>query len=178
MPTPTRIKAPALPPAVPQSKEACAASIRTLGDLQREHARRVADMNDRIAAITAEQQPVLDDLAQRIQQLAGGIHTWCEAHRVQLCGEGDRLGKTANLVTGEVGWRQRPPSVTVRGEEAVLEALARMGLTRFIRARQAVNKEAILAEPEAVRGVPGIGINTGVEDFFVTPFEVAAEVPA
>ena len=33
-----------------------------------------------------------------------------------------------------------------------------------------MNKEAILNEPEAVRGVPGIAISQG-EDFIVTPFE-------
>lgn len=31
-------------------------------------------------------------------------------------------------------------------------------------------------EPEAVRGIAGITIVTGVEDFIVTPFEAKAEV--
>ena len=162
--------------AVPQSKNDCAQAIRTLGDLQREFERERAAMNDAIAAVTQQHQPQLASLTERIQALQAGVQAWCEAHRTELCGEGDKLGKTANLVTGEVAWRQRPPSVSIRGVEAVLETLARMGFTRFIRSKNEPNKEAMLNEPDAVRGIAGINIVTGVEDFIVTPFEAQAEV--
>ena len=58
------------------------------------------------------------------------------------------------------------------GVERVLEALRRLGLHRFIRRKEEVNKEAILAEPQAVSAVPGISIAQGVEDFAITPFEI------
>lgn len=160
---------------VPQSKNDCAQCIHQLGDLQRDFERERAEMNDAIAAITAQHQPRLADLQQRMQALQDGIQAWCEAHRVQLCGEGDKLGKTANMVTGEVSWRQRPPSVSIRGVDNVIETLERMGLNRFIRSKAEPNKEAMLAEPEAVRGIAGINIVTGVEDFIVVPFEAQAE---
>ena len=161
---------------VPQSKNGCAEAIRALGDLQREFERQRAAMNDTIAAITQQHQPVLADLQQRMQALQDGIQAWCEAHRTELCGEGDKLGKTANLVTGEVSWRQRPPSVSIRGVDTVLETLERMGLARFVRTKAEPNKEAMLNEPDAVRGIAGISIVTGVEDFIVVPFEAQAEV--
>lgn len=171
----TRIKSKTLV-AVPQSKNDCAESIRALGDLQREFERERAAMNDHIAAITQHHQPVLADLSARIEALQAGVQAWCEAHRVELCGEADKLGKTANLVTGEVSWRVRPPSVSIRGLDSVLETLQRMGLTRFVRSRAEPNKEAMLNEPDAVRGIAGITIVTGVEDFIVSPFEAKAEV--
>lgn len=171
----TRIKSKTLA-AVPQSKNDCAESIRLIGDLQREFERERAAMNDAISAITQQHQPALSDLAQRIEALQTGVQAWCEAHRVELCGEGDKLGKTANLVTGEVSWRQRPPSVSIRGVDTVLETLLRMGLGRFVRVKNEPNKEAMLNEPEAVRGIAGISIVTGVEDFIVVPFEATAEV--
>jgi phage host-nuclease inhibitor protein Gam len=171
----TRIKSKTLV-AVPQSKNDCAESIRLIGDLQREFERERAEMNDAIAAITQKHQPLLADLSQRLDALQAGVQAWCEAHRIELCGEADKLGKTVNLVTGEVSWRQRPPSVSIRGAETVLETLARMGLSRFVRTRAEPNKEAMLNEPEAVRGIAGITIVTGVEDFIVTPFEAKAEV--
>ena len=68
-------------------------------------------------------------------------------------------------------WRQRPPSVAVRGADAVIAALKKLGLSRFVRTKEEVNKEAILNDAEAVRGVGGISINSGVEDFVITPFE-------
>lgn len=171
----TRIKSKTLA-AVPQSKDDCAASIRTLGDLNREFERTRADMNDAIAVITQEHQPLLAALSQRIEALQTGVQAWCEAHRVDLCGEGDKLGKTANLVTGEVSWRQRPPRVTIRDADSVLDTLLRMGLGRFVRVKNEANKEAMLNEPDAVRGIAGITIVTGTEDFIVVPFEAQAEV--
>lgn len=171
----TRFKSKTLA-AVPQSKNDCAESIRVIGDLQREFERLRAEMNDAIAAITHDAQPELAALSERVIGLQTGVQAWCEAHRVDLCGENDKLGKTANLVTGEVAWRQRPPSVIVRGAETVTETLLRMGLGRFVRVKNEINKEAMLNEPDAVRGIAGITIVTGTEDFIVTPFEAQAVV--
>lgn len=156
----------------PQTKDDVAADIRKLGDLQRSMTRRTADMNDAIGAITAQAQPELEALQEQITTLQGGVQTWCEANRDTLTDNGKT--KTANLVTGEVNWRQRPPSVGVRGADAVIDMLKRLGLTKFIRAKEEVNKEAILNEPDEVRGVAGITINSGVEDFVITPFEQEA----
>lgn len=96
------------------------------------------------------------------------MQTWAEANRDAITQNG-RV-KTAAFTTGEVSWRIRPPSVAIKGVEAVLNSLRRLGLTRFIREKSEVNKEAILNEPAAVAKVPGITINQG-EDFVVTPFE-------
>jgi len=159
----------------PQSQTDCAADIKKLGDLQRERARLAADMNDEIAAITKRFQPRLEQLGERIDTLQTGVQIWCDAHRSELT-KAHKV-KFANLVTGEVAWRQRPPSVSIRGTEAVLETLERMGLTRFIRTRSEPNKEAMLAEPVAVRGIAGITIVSGVEDFVITPFEAEVQQP-
>ena len=153
---------------VPQSRDEVIMKIRELGDAQRELARTRADMNDEIAEITETFASDIEAGRELITELQEGIQAWCEAHRAELC---PGRVKTANLVTGEVCWRQRPPSVGVRGKDAVLEALRNFGLLRFVRVTEEVNREAILAEPEAVAGIAGITVNTGVEDFVITPFE-------
>lgn len=156
-----------------QTRADVQSDIKTIGDLQREHARQSADLNDAIAKLTQEAAPQLKALSERSMQLQAGVQTWCEAHREELCGK----GKSANLITGEVQWRQRPPSVSVRGLEAVLAWLKVQGLSAFVRTKEEVNKEAMLNEPEKARGIPGVSIVTGVEDFIITPFEVdTAEV--
>lgn len=167
----TRIKAPASA-SVPQSKSDCALYIKNLGDVQRDFERQRADMNDAIATITKNHQPTLEALQNRLLALQAGIQTWCEANRATLC---EGLSKTANLVTGEVSWRQRPPSVGIRGADTVIETLQRMGLERFVRTKEEINKEAMLNEPDAVRGIAGINIVSGVEDFSITPFAVLVE---
>jgi phage host-nuclease inhibitor protein Gam len=174
----TRMKTAAVTVAVPQSRSMCADQIRQLGDLQREHTRAAASLNDSIAALANAAEPVLADLVQRIDALQTGIQVWCEANRLMLCGDADRLGKTANMVTGEVSWRIRPPSVSIRGTESVIEALRRAGLEQFVRTKEEPNKEAILNEPDAVAGIAGITVVRGVEDFVITPFEAKTEVSA
>ena len=154
------------------SREQAQKDISMIGMLQREHGRISGELNDRISALTEAEAPRLKELQDRIGMLQAGVQTWCEANREQICGK----GKTANLITGEVSWRQRPPSVSIRGVDTVLDTLLRMGLGRFVRVKNEPNKEAMLNEPEAVRGIAGISIVTGVEDFIVVPFEATAEV--
>lgn len=166
----TRIKAPSTVQ-VPQSKADCANDIRAIGDLQRDLARMEAAINDEIAAITAKAAPQIDAMRERLQALQSGVQTWCEAHRVEICGK----SKSANLVTGEVNWRQRPPRVSITKEDDVIQRLRGLGLIHFIREKEEINKEAILAAPAEVAGIKGIKVVTGVEDFVITPFEVEVE---
>lgn len=156
-------------PWVPQSKEQTMEAIRALGDAQRELTRLETLVNDRIAEITAASKDDVEALKTRIQTLIDGIHVWCEANRATLLVGG---GKEANLTTGLVKWRQRPPSVSIRSVDKVLDTLRSLGLGRFIRSKDEPNKEAMLADPKAVSGIAGINIVTGIEDFVIEPFEV------
>ncbi|EJS83261.1 host-nuclease inhibitor protein, partial [Pasteurella multocida subsp. multocida str. Anand1_buffalo] len=63
------------------------------------------------------------------------------------------------------------PSVAIRGADAVLEFMQRMGFDRFIRTKNEINKEALLLEPEVAKGIAGVTIKQGVEDFVIKPFE-------
>jgi len=170
--SPTRIKAPAVAVTVPANRDQAAAAVRQIGDLNREQMRLKAQLNDQIAALTQQYQPQLDALGEEVAALQKGVQTWAEAHRDELTRNGK--SKTANLVTGEIAWRQRPPSCRITGADAVVETLERLGLGRFVRTKSEPNKEAILNEPEAVAGVAGIKIVTGVEDFVIIPFEAEA----
>jgi len=171
-PKKTRIKAPALLAPAPQHRAECAAWIKTLGDEQRALIREEAAMNDELAAITERWHAALEARKAKIMDTQAGIQAWCEANREELTENGKT--KTANLITGAVQWRQRPPSCRVTGIAAVIQLLYERKLDRFVRVKEEVNKEAILNEPDAVYGVPGITVVSGVEDFVVTPFEQEA----
>ncbi|EKP6431234.1 host-nuclease inhibitor Gam family protein [Escherichia coli] len=159
---------------VPQSRDAVVCDIRRIGDLQRKAARLETEMNDAIAEITEKYASQIAPLKTSIETLSKGVQGWCEANRDELTNGGKV--KTANLVTGDVSWRQRPPSVSIRGVDAVMETLERLGLQRFIRTKQEINKEAILLEPKAVAGVAGITVKSGIEDFSIIPFEQEAGI--
>lgn len=157
---------------VPRTREECSAAIAQIGEAQRERTRIQTALNDEIAGIKARYEEDAHPHAQVIVQLTRGVQVWCEANRAELTNNGKT--KTANLASGEVKWRMRPPSVAVRGLDAVIDALRSLGLSKFVRIKEEVNKEAILAEPDAVRGVRGIKI-TQTEDFVVQPFETHLE---
>ena len=165
----TRIKQAASSVFIPQSREQSTAAIRELGVLQRDLSRITADMNDALAGVKEEFETRAEPLHNRVAALTQGVQIWSEANRDAITQNGKV--KTAVFPSGEVCWRMRPPSARINGQEAVLDLLRKLGLGRFIRQKEEVNKEAILNEPEAVANVPGIVISQG-EDFVVTPFEV------
>ncbi|MDR2092288.1 MAG: host-nuclease inhibitor Gam family protein [Azoarcus sp.] len=155
-----------------QSREETQSAIRELGNARRELTRVQTHLNDGIAALTAGHAPQIDALRERIDALALGIQLWCENHRAELTPDG---GKTANLVTGEVHWNAGKKSVSIRDTDRVIEIMRTLGMKQFLRDKTEINKNAILENPEAVLGIPGIKVTTGVETFSVTPFEI--EVP-
>ena len=109
------------------------------------------------------------DLAQplaEVEDLRRGVQAWCEAHREELTGG---RTKTVEFGSGRALWRLRPPSVSLRGKEAVIEACATLGLNRFLRMKVDVNKEAMLAEPDVARRVAGVSIGSEGEDFVIEP---------
>ena len=159
---------------VPQNRDAVITDIKRIGDLQSEASRLETEMNDAIAEITEKFAARIAPIKTDIETLSKGVQGWCEANRDELTNGGKV--KTANLVTGDVSWRVRPPSVSIRGMDAVMETLERLGLQRFIRTKQEINKEAILLEPKAVAGVAGITVKSGIEDFSIIPFDQEAGI--
>lgn len=154
---------------VPQTKADVMRDIKAIGDLQREYGRMEADVNDQIAQLTKAVAPKIERLRERLAELQSGVQTWCEAHREEICGS---KGKSANLITGEVSWRLRPPSVSITKAEDVIKRLREAGLSELVRTKDEVNKEAILAAPDLVAGIKGVKVVKGVEDFLIAPFEV------
>lgn len=156
---------------VPASRIEADEAVRVIGDYQRKRVDLQTAMNARLAEVKAEFEQQAQPLSESIRTLGHGIQTWAEANRAELLKAG---GKTVKLGNGELRWRTRPPSVTVRAAAAVLDALKRLGLSRFIRTKEEIDKEAILAEPEAVRDVKGISVGQG-EDFVIVPFSTELE---
>lgn len=166
----TRAKAPALA-SVPQSREEVAAAIARIGDLEARIAalKAVADEAVRAAGEVLEREAAQPKA--ELEDLRTGVQSWCEAHRAELTRDG-RI-KTVEFGSGRVLWRLRPPKVSLRGTEAVIAACRSLGLTRFLRERVEVNKEAMLAEPEAASAIAGVTIASAGEDFVIEPAELA-----
>lgn len=160
---------------VPQTREECIADIAAIGQHQRDRQRIEAAMNDELAQVRERWEAQARTHADAIDVLSRGVQTYCEAHRDELTKNGKV--KTFAFASGEVRWRDPPPSVALRGVEAIIASLKELGLDRYLRTKEEVNKEAILADPAAALAVKGISIQQ-VEDFVIVPWDTRLECVA
>lgn len=160
---------------VPQSREEAATMVRAIGDVSRERTRLETQMNDEIAAAKEEYEKAAAPLDEALKEKTEGLRIWAEANRSQLTG-GDKT-KTVDLGTGILKWRLRPPSVRLSKVEELIERLKKLGLQRFVRTKEEVNREAMQAEPDVARQVAGVSIGSAGEDFIVEPFEAELAPP-
>jgi phage host-nuclease inhibitor protein Gam len=166
--TKSKTKLAAVAVKVPQSRAEAAEALRLIGERHRQIGRIEADMNDELAKAKERAEDAAAPLRASAQALMEGLKVWCEANRSTIL---DARTKTADLGTGTVSWRRRPPSVKLTAIEAVIEACRRMGYARFLRDKTEVNKEAMLAEQDVARLVPGVSIKSVGEEFIAEPFE-------
>ncbi|MCA0175201.1 MAG: host-nuclease inhibitor Gam family protein [Proteobacteria bacterium] len=180
---------------VPADRDQASAAVRQLGDLQRAQAARLAQLDAAIAELQQAAAPTLTALGGQIEALHHAIQTWAEGHRAELTG--NHKTKTVNLITGEISWRQRPPSVTVRNAETTVTYLYQVGLASLVRTTEEVNKQAILdlhsalerlddaddsesattlrGKAAALATAATIKVNRGLEDFIVSPSETVVD---
>ncbi len=152
---------------VPQTLVEVTGAIRVIGEEQRERVRIQADMEDALARVRERYEEKALAHLREIERLSAGVQTWCEAHRAELTDGGKK--KTALFASGAVTWRMTPPKCSIKGAEAVLALLqADAELARFVRVKSEINKEALLAEPEAAKAIKGVTISQ-VEEFAIEP---------
>ena len=155
---------------VPQDEPTARGFLTLIGEHARAVTRLEADMNDAIAHAKAQATAKAKPHQDAIAALTSGLRTWCEANRARLTD--NHKVKFADLGTGKVLWRTRPPAVSITGKvEVLLERLRALHLPQFIRTSETLNKEAMLADPELAITVPGIRIASAGEDFEAVPFE-------
>jgi phage host-nuclease inhibitor protein Gam len=166
----TRTKRPATAGVVPQNREQAAAAVCRIGEIKRELARREADMNDALARIKEQVVDAAQPLQDELASTTAGLQTWCEANRQTLTGG---KVKFADLGTGLVKWALRPGSVrgVPKDPAPLIARIKALGLGRFIRTKEEIDKEAMRADPEVAGKIPGITIGSAGEDFIVEPFE-------
>lgn len=164
-----RSKSAAIAVSVPQSDDEARAMIRELGEIERQITRLNTQLDDRIGKLSEDFGNRAGPLKERSKALHTGLQTYCAAHRARLT-NGHKV-KRHDFITGEVQWRKNPPKVSLRNVGAVLERLQAAGLTRFLRVKTEVNKEAMLADPDTAAQIEGVRIIDDAEDFIVLPAE-------
>ncbi len=157
---------------VPQNREDAVFAISRIGELRSKIAAQKA-LADQVVRLAAEKLEA--DTAELLEELAEherGVQTYCEANRLALTNDG-RV-KYHDFGSGRINWRSRPPKVSIRGMEAVIEGCKKLGLSAFIRTREELNKDAMLADPDKARLVSGVSISSEGEDFVIEPAEISS----
>ncbi|MGV1939500.1 host-nuclease inhibitor Gam family protein [Agrobacterium sp. 22-211-1] len=155
---------------VPQDREAAVWAIGRIGTLRRDIAAKKALADEAIRMIGERLENDTADFAAELAEHERGVQAWCEANRMILTGN-DKV-KFHDFGTGTVRWRSLPASVSIRGAEAVIEALKSLGLKAFIREKEEINKEAMLNDPDKARTVAGVTIKSEGEVFAIEPLEL------
>ena len=150
-----------------QTQDEVMMAIKQIGDLEREQVRLTTLQADEKAAVDEKYTTELTALKEQVKPLQKAVQAYCESRRLELTNGGKQ--KTAYFTTGEVQWRTKPPAVLAKGIDGILESLRNLGLFRFIRTKEELNKEAVLAEPEVARSISVVTIREGVEEFVIKP---------
>ncbi|EIG26719.1 host-nuclease inhibitor Gam family protein [Haemophilus paraphrohaemolyticus] len=150
-----------------QTQDEVAMAIKQIGDLEREQVRLSTLQADEKAVVDEKYMEKLTALKEQVKPLQKAVQAFCESRRLELTNGGKQ--KTAYFTTGEVQWRAKPPAVVAKGIDSILESLRNLGLFRFIRTKEELNKEAMLAEPEVARSISGVTIREDVEEFVIKP---------
>jgi phage host-nuclease inhibitor protein Gam len=166
----TRVKRAAEVARAPRDAAEANEYLAQIGAIQRDLVVIQAALDERIAAAKARAEAEAAPLLAAVERDTRGLQLWAEANRDALTGGG--RSKTVQLPSGEIAWRQRPPSVRIRDAAGVLVALAARGLGRFVRVKEEIDKEAMLREPGVASGVPGVSIGSAGEEFVVSPLEM------
>ncbi|MFH1309028.1 MAG: host-nuclease inhibitor Gam family protein [Patescibacteria group bacterium] len=109
---------------------------------------------------------------EKINELMNGLCAFAEVKKDELL---SGRSKTINFPYGSISWRITPPKVVFRNESKILHALKDLGLSKFIRTKEEVNKQAILESPEEVKDIKGLSISQ-IEEFVVKPRFLDREV--
>lgn len=131
-------------------------------------ARRDAD----VLAVNAKYENAIGACAETVRAKSEMLRAWAEATPEAFA----KGRKSIDLGSGTLGFRTGTPKLALLSRawdwNKVLAALRACGLKNFIRTKDEVDKEAIIAAAVAAGGVgiPGVGVKVVQEEsFFVEP---------
>lgn len=128
-----------------------------LASLEQQRNEKNATLQAEIQHLQSIHQPEIDKLNETITSLSEALANYAEQHREELTNNGKN--KTLKLPYGVIKWRKQPDSVQISGNlNEIISELKKRRLSRFIRTKTEINKQAILAEAQTFIKQPIKGI--------------------
>jgi phage host-nuclease inhibitor protein Gam len=155
---------------VPQSREDAVWAVGRIGTLRREIAAQKALSDEVIRRAGEKFETDTADLMAELMEHEKGVQVWCEANRNTLTNDGKV--KFHEFGTGIIKWRSLAPSVKIKGVDAVIAACKQLGFDLFVRTKEEINKDAMLADPAKAVLISGVTISSDGEAFVIEPLEL------
>lgn len=159
---------------VPQTREDAVFAVGRIGTLRREIQRLRAEADEVIRLAGEKFEQASTELVAELAEHEQGVQAYCEARRLELTQDGKV--KFHDFGTGRINWKLRPPRVTIRAVEAVIEACKKVGFPQFVRVKEEINKDAMLADPDKARLIAGVTISSAGEEFVIEPAELESSL--
>ncbi|MFN7307727.1 MAG: host-nuclease inhibitor Gam family protein [Acetobacteraceae bacterium] len=150
----------------PVNRDEAETYLARIGEIQRLTQLNKTALAEAVARVTADIEAESAKLGEEHDRLFRGLQLWAEANRHALTDGGKT--KTVRMHNGIIAWRLAPPSVQIKGQEAVLEYLMNNTIG-FLRTKMEINREATLARPEEAAKIPGVTIKSAGESFVIEP---------
>ncbi len=151
----------------PRDRDEAEAYLERIGSIQREIQLNKTALAEAVARVTADIEASSAKLTEENDRLFRGLQLWAEANRHALTDGGKT--KTVRMGNGTIAWRLAPPSVQIKGQEAVLAYLMQKNGEEFLRTKVEINREAMLANAEQASKIPGVTIKSAGESFVIEP---------
>lgn len=152
---------------VPKDRTAAESLAGKITTLKLKEAMLAAQLDGHIKDVRSNYEGHFAVIKDDITPMVDALHAWAEAHPEEFNGK-----KSTDLLHAIVGWRTNPPSLKpLKGFTwaAVLERIKNLGRIDFIRTKEELNKEAILANRDE-ENLKSIYVQVLQEDeFFVDP---------
>lgn len=181
----TKAKTPGIEPAAIHDKLELEKAIKEIGDLQREKNELENKANDTIQSIQEALATSIAPIDQRIKSLAKGVKIFVDATRAQLIAP-DK--KSVDLPTGTIAYRAKPPSVTTKSTEKLIQTiLEKANLVEstnrlkaklskvFLRMKIELDKDGALKKAQSAPEY-GIEIEDETERFYIRPNTIDTEM--
>lgn len=153
--------------AVVATREEAEALVRFITKAKATERRLKAELDGKVADLKKTYEGNLSEIAEQISPCVESLRAWAESNPTEFNGK-----KSLEMLSGTIGWRTSPPALkTAKGFTwaAVLGRLKDLGHWEFVRTKEEVNKEAILAARDA-QNLKAMYLRIEqAEEFFVDP---------
>lgn len=168
---------------IPQTREQAEADMRELGAARIQIAEIDNKLKEDSQALIQAAKDAAEPLEAKVKFLVQGLSLYADAHRAELT-DGNKT-KTGKMLSGHFDWRKLPSKVSLRGVPAIIERIKaeiakaaadddtdRAILFKgFLRVKEEINKDAMLANPKLAKSITGVGINSAGERLEIVVYE-------